>query len=139
MNAAVRLDAAHDSRLILNERIFRTFAKNTTMQIAYNTIINDLFKGELYWVKNTKTADEHPAHESKKYPAEQHWFQFIRSVVLSLCLYGYALVRRGPYDPKTKQHIPECATGRDIILDFDSEKQKWVPRATEFGKVILFV
>lgn len=120
------------SQIALNERIYKTFAANSTMQIAYKTIMNDLLKGDLHWTELHENIVVSYKHRIRA--AEQHWNHFIHAVVLSLCLYGYVLVRRGPYNRHTKQHMPEVASGRDVVLYFDNELQQWVPRATEFGK-----
>lgn len=117
----------------INTEIYVEFQKSPTQNIAYSTIISDLLRGDLFWVKQSRDAtvskedtQENSDNVEKLTEANDHWHHFVREFILNLCLYGYALIRRYR---RGKNAIPVVARGTDVELTFNTKTNQWEPHA----------
>ena len=109
------------SSIPINKDIFLEFQKSPTQNIAYSTILSDILRADLYWVRESKDGNDEKLHE-----ADDHWHHFIRDFILNLCLYGYVLIRKN----KQGLHaIPTVARGTDVDLVYNTAKHRWEPHA----------
>ena len=117
--------------------IYNAFHKSKTMQLAYQTTVNDLMQGEIAWVNQRDPSDGIPLHATATIikQATNVWHLFIRKLTLQLLLYGYAIYRLMPMKglpyktPPDERFFPEVADGTKVIIRFNKEKNTWEPQS----------
>lgn len=117
--------------------IYNAFHKSKTMQLAYQTTMNDLMQGEITWVNQNNAENALPLNTTASIikQATGVWHIFIRKLALQLLLYGYAIYRLMPAKglprntPPDERFNPEVADGTKVVIRFNREKNMWEPES----------
>lgn len=133
------LQAAHD--------IKQTFIECPCQKIAYDALTSDILSCDFVW---TSQVDTERVQKKLHVDDPEHvmWTDFSRSIVMEICLYGFAVYRlviaeRG-HDLETSEithkslgkrrrrntrlrRLPEVANGQRIVLRWSDKHKEWVP------------
>lgn len=110
--------AGLDTTAALHKKIWDTFFESSVQQLAYDTIITELLKGDLEWVRQQENG---PALTplNPQPPVHSRWIQFIKDFVLQACLYGYVIYRLGDH----KDY--EIAPAAQHLLNWQQAENRW--------------
>jgi len=113
--------------------IWEAYFQSSVQQLAYATIVIELLKGELEWVKlKGEIATRIKTHQKQELKVASHWTQFVRDFVLHLCLFGYVVYRLVPKGRKnTHASLYEIAPPGSHSLQRDDHSAGWKVQATE--------
>ena len=139
--------------LIAAQDIKQTFIECPCQKIAFDALIADIMNCDFVWT--SKVGSEQVQQKLDINDSEHAmWTEFTRSIVLELCLYGFAVYRlvkiknvesletreiaKTPFSKRRKQvrktrHLPEVANGQNIALRWSKDNREWIPYS-ESGK-----
>lgn len=127
-------DAPHQAS-DTNARIWECYFESSVQQLAFNTIITEILKGDLTWVQESDNDDSStPIEEFDGKPlfVGDQWVQFVRSFVLHLHLFGYVVYRLAPNKRRLGMLTGyEIAPATAHFLQHDGRNGNWRIQATE--------
>ena len=110
------------------------YFKSHVQQLAYSTITTEIIKGDLEWIKETKTKNNDILNTPQKsLIVEDNWIQFIKDFILHLHLFGYVVYRLAfkKGQKLNKNQLYEIAPPSAFYLYNDRTSSSWKIVATE--------
>jgi hypothetical protein len=122
----------NDEQTGLYGQIWALYFKSHVQQLAYSTIVTEILKGELEWVKERSGSNVSKLSKlnGKDLIVEDHWIQFVRDFILHLHLFGYVVYRLIPKGRGSKTPGYEIALPSAHMLYKDAKTSSWKLRAT---------
>lgn len=124
--------------------IKKTFVNCPVQKIAYDALTADILNCDFAWTSTVGTQKVVSKIDINDYEHAM-WTEFVRSLVMELCLYGFAIYRlakvpRGisleTREISTKRHrkyksrfrkLPQVANGQQVVLRWNDITQEWMP------------
>jgi hypothetical protein len=127
--------------------IKQSFIECPCQKIAYDALTADILSCDFVW---TAQVDTERVQKKLAVDDSEHvmWTDFSRSVVMEICLYGFAVYRLATVDRGSgletreithvslakrrrknsrKRKVPEVANGQRIVLRWSDDYKEWVP------------